>query len=335
MGPLQKSQSTSVHLSLPALIEHLSYNEKCYLSASPPVDLRDGLIITLINMGALLGSQAAGQVLNLDSLNNRLSGSLLSGPVEVSAQEQRRINENGQIVYQPVVSVRLNGTEVGRLVGVERNFGQPGLVQIAEMDPGNPYPEVLLSSHEGGWATHFQVLTSDTSGKKWREVTLGPFSNGGDVSPAEDPLQTGRFLIVNFDNRFLYRFAARADSKAPTRLWELEGDRFVDVSHRQEFIPLHRRNLQHTAEWFQQKNMSNGYLAAYVANKALVGELYDGWDQMSRRYDTSSDWGLKACKGDLDDRSECPGREIVYGSFPEALRAFLIKTGYIKPTGEQ
>jgi hypothetical protein len=77
---------------------HLTYNEKCYLSASPPVDLRDVLIITLINMGALLGSQAAGQVLNLDSLNNRLSGSLLSGPVEVSAQEQRRINENGQIV---------------------------------------------------------------------------------------------------------------------------------------------------------------------------------------------------------------------------------------------
>ena len=91
------------------------------------------------------------------------------------------------------------------------------------------------------------------------------------------------------------------------------------------------------AEWFQQKNPEspNGFLAGYVANKALVGELYDGWDRMTQRYDASSDWGLKECKGDLDDNGKCLGREAVYSSFPEALRAFLIDTGYIKPTGEQ
>jgi hypothetical protein len=50
----------------------------------------------------------------------------------------------------------------------------------------------------------------------------------------------------------------------------------VDVSHRPEFKPLHRCNLQRMAEWFLQKKPEdpNGFLAGYVANKALVGELY-------------------------------------------------------------
>lgn len=85
----------------------------------------------------------------MDYQNNRLSGSLRNGPVEVSAQ-QRGINENGDNVLQPVVTVRLNGTEVKRLAGAVKCGGTGALVQIAELDPGNPYPEVLLSSFTAG-----------------------------------------------------------------------------------------------------------------------------------------------------------------------------------------
>jgi hypothetical protein len=72
-----------------------------------------------------------------------------------------------------------------------------------------------------------------------------------------------------------------------------------------------------------------------MANKALVGELYDGWDRMTQRYETSSDWGLTECKGDLDRNGKCQGREIVSSSFLEALCAFLIDTVYIQPSGQQ
>jgi hypothetical protein len=274
----------------------------------------------------------------MDYENGRMSGALRSGVVEVSAEQQRRINESGVNVLQPVAVVRVNGSEVGRLVGAEKGGGSPAsLVQIAEMDPSNPYPEVLLSSFTGGahCCNQIQVLTSDRRGQTWREVALGPF-DGGD-SPAEDPLRNGRFLIVDVDNRFLYRFACYACSSAPARIWELQGDAFVDVSHRPEFKPIHRRNLQRMAEWFQQKNPQspNGFLAGYVTNKALVGELYDGWDRMTQRYEASSDWGLTECKGELDSNGKCQGREIVYSSFPEALRAFLVDTGYIQPSGQQ
>ena len=87
----------------------------------------------------------------MDYQNNRMSGSLRSGAVEVNAQQQRRINESGSNVLQPVAVVRVNGNEVGRLVGAEKWGGSPAaVVQIAEMDPENPYPEVLLSSFTGG-----------------------------------------------------------------------------------------------------------------------------------------------------------------------------------------
>jgi hypothetical protein len=73
----------------------------------------------------------------------------------------------------------------------------------------------------------------------------------------------------------------------------------VDVSHRPEFKPIHRCNLQRMAVWFQQKDPKSpdGFLAGCMANKALVGELCDGWDRMNQRYEASSDWGLTECKG--------------------------------------
>lgn len=301
------------------------------------MDLRAPLIATVVALGAICGSPAVGQVLRMDHENNRTSGTLRSGPVEVVAQQQRRINEQGSNVVQPVVTVRVNGIEVGRLVGAEKWGGPAAVVQIAEMDPGNPYPEVLLSSFTGGahCCNQIQVLSSGPDGQQWREVTLGPFDGG--PSPAEDPLRTGRFLIVDVDNRFLYKFGCYACSTAPARIWQLQGIRFVDISKRPEFRPIHRRNLQRMAAWFEQQDPGspNGFLAGYVANKALVGELYDGWDRMVKRYDPSSDWGLKECKGDYDANGRCLGREIAYGSFPEALRAFLVETGYIRPSGEQ
>ena len=293
--------------------------------------LRACVIASLIGLGGLCTNPAGDQILKMDQQSGRTTGTLRRGVVEVVAQQRRRINKYGKHVLQPVAVVRVNGREVGRLSGAEWQT-PASLVQIAEMDPSNPYPEVLLSSFTGGahCCKQIQVLTSDRNGKNWREVKLGPFDGG--PSPAEDPLRSGRFLIVSIDNRFLYRFACYACSTAPARIWALQGDAFVDVSHRPEFMPIHRRNLQRMAAWFQQKKprSANGFLAGYVANKALVGEFADGWARMLQRFESSSDWDLTECKGQLDFTGKCQGREIVYSSFPQALRAFLIETGYIK-----
>jgi hypothetical protein len=298
--------------------------------------LRNALLATLLGAGLLVGSPVKAQVLRMDYQTNRSSGELNRGPVRVNVRHARRINESGLNVIEPMVTVWVNGAVVGQMSGAEKVGGPAAVVQLAEMDPSNPYPEVMLSSFTGGahCCNQIKVLTSDATGQNWKEVSLGPFDSG--PSPAEDPLRNGRFLIVDVDNRFLYRFASYAGSAAPARIWQLQGQQFVDVTHQPEFVPLHRRNLQKMASWFQQKDTGppNGFLAAYVANKALVGELYDGWDRMTQRYDASSDWGLKECKGDYDDKGNCLGREVTYASFPEALRSFLVDSGYISTSGQ-
>ena len=273
---------------------------------------------------------AMSQILRMNDDTKLLSGQLHQNGVEVSAVLQRDPATGFQA---PVAIVRVEGREVGRLTGAERLSDVPAaVVQIAEMDPANPYPEVLLSSFTGGahCCNQIQVLTSDRSGQQWREVTLGPFDDG--ESPARDPLGSGRYLIVDFDDRFLYRFGCYACSEAPTRVWQLEGATFVDVSHRPEFRPLHRRRLERMEEWFKQDNPSspNAFLAGYVATKALLGELEDGWQRMLKHYNHRSDQGLTDCQGGMDETGKCLGKEIRHESFPAALRAFLAETGYIQ-----
>jgi hypothetical protein len=257
---------------------------------------------------------------------------LRQGPLEAVLQHQRRRDADGLITLQPIVVVRLEGREVGRLKGALKvGSSQPmALLQIADLDPANPWPEVLLSSFSGGahCCNDTRVLTSDAAGG-WRTVALGPFN--GVVRAATDPLGLGRWLVVDIDNRFLYAFSSYAGSRPPLRIWQLSGQRFEDVSHQKALVPLHRRALREMESWFGQTDGSeaNGILAGYVATKALVGEFAEGWQRMLARYDRRSDLGLRQCAAGLGSDGRCLGAELEYATYPEALKAFLLHTGYI------
>jgi hypothetical protein len=85
--------------------------------------------------------------------------------------------------------------------------------------------------------------------------------------------------------------------------------------------------------WFKepadQRPEANGFLAAWVATKALVGEFDSGWKRMLGLYDRGSDWGLTACEAGYDAKGDCRRPEKRYASYPDALRAFLRRTGYL------
>lgn len=238
---------------------------------------------------------------------------------------------DGIVEVQPVATVPLGGRRVGQSwIG---SGPLDAVLQVVELDPANPYPEVLLSCFTGGahCCNDTSVLTSSRDGRRWFEVRRDPV-NGG-PNGASDPLGNGRYLLVDGDNRFLYRFASYAGSSAPSQIWQLRGDRFVDISHRPVLRAIHRRRLKEMASWFQQpadqRREVNGFLSAYVATKALVGEFDDGWRRMLRLYDRSSDWGLSSCLAGYDGRGQCRRTEQRFASFPEALKAFLRSSGYL------
>lgn len=189
-----------------------------------------------------------------------------NGPLVAVLENRRQPRPDGLDEVQPVATVRVDGTVVGQLVGALR-IG-PGsidsVLQVVEMDPSNPYPEVLLSTFTGGahCCNDTRVLTSSPDGRRWFEVRREPV-NGG-ASGASVPLGNGRYLLVDVDNRFLYRFASYAGSSAPSQIWQLDGSRFIDISHRPDLRPLHRRRLQKMEGWFKepadQRGEANGFL---------------------------------------------------------------------------
>lgn len=295
-----------------------------------------GLLVACGVPGRFLArpTQPAQQTLRFNDESRLREGSLRSGAVTASIQHRQRTNADGVQVTQADVTVTVDGTTVGRIAGIEKpgGFSLSTLLQIVDLDRTNPYPEVLLSSFTGGahCCNDTRVLTSDREGRHWQLVTLGPF-DGGEM-PATDPLANGTYLVEGVDNRFLYQFSSYAGSVAPPRFWQLQGTSFVDVSHQPEFVPLHRRRLEQLSSWFREPVGDaevNGFLAGYVATAALVGEFQAAWQQMLARYDRRSDWGLRSCTAGFDDQGHCRAPELVYPTFPSALSAFLVQTGYL------
>ena len=264
------------------------------------------------------------------------SGEIVSGPIEVDAELLTEQTSTGLATKTPVVSVSVNGQEVGRLVGAQAPYSS-SVVQLADLDPSNKYPEVILSSFTGGahCCTEIKALSSDASGNNWSEVKLGSYDGG--PSPAKDPLSDGRYYITVADDRFLYKFTNYACSASPTRLLRLEGKSLKDVTLDQAFFAYHSKaarsfedSLPPAGDERYSSDCINGFLAGYVAAKALVGELESGWQTMLKSYFRGSDWGLKECLSGYDEKGDCRGPETVYSSFPEALKALLLRAGYIK-----
>ena len=274
-----------------------------------------------------------GVVLRTETLERRGTAQLKDGAVAVQVRIRAGANASGAEGLQAVATVTVNGQTVGVLDGPVAPSGLNGaaVVQIVDLDPTNAEPEVLLSAFTGGahCCNQITVLTRPHGEGRWRTVSLGPF-NGG-PAPARTPYGGTVPLVVSSDNRFLYMFACYACGRAPTRLWQLEGDTFVDVSHQRRYRPLFLRELETYQGLLDQPRdpdgNPNGWLAAYVATKALVGERQQGWKQMLARYSASSDWGLKACLGGYGDNG-CRTPEVVFSNYPDALRAFLERTGY-------
>ena len=260
---------------------------------------------------------------------------ITNGPVVAVLENRRQPEPDGMDEVQQVAIVRVDGKVVGQLMGAlrVRSGRNDSVLQVVEMDPANPYPEVLLSTFTGGahCCNDTRVLTSSPDGRRWFEVRRDPVNWG--PSGASDPLGNGRYLLVDVDHRFLYQFASYAGSSAPSQIWQLNGPRFVDISHRPDLRPLHRRWLQEMESWFKepadQRGEANGFLAAWVATKALVGEFDSGWERMLGSNDRSSDLGLTSCEAGYNNMGDCQQPEKRYADFPAALRAFLGRTGYL------
>jgi len=250
------------------------------------------------------------------------------GAVKAALTYKEEKSEDGEIMRSPIVTISADGKEVAKLEGDGGGFADPLVsVQIAEFDPGNPHPEVVVSFYTGGahCCSDTSVVTSNADGSAWASVDVGQF----DGSPllATDLDGDGRYEFAVRDNAFLYAFACYACSEAPLEVFTVESGAVKIVTSEARFRPAQESWLKSMIGNVPGDDV-NGFLAGYVGEKIVLGEGKQAWDLMLAHYDRASDWGLETCEQPLDEDGACPRQEVKL-SFPDALERMLNENGYI------
>ncbi len=184
-------------------------------------------------------------------------------------------------------------------------------LKVLDLD-GDAEPEVHLGNFSGGAHCCFSSLVyryqPGSSGAEDRYVfTSHPWGNGAfdlaDLDQSSD--RQGAPEWISQDDRFAYAFAAYAASFYPIQIWRYDEGSFADVSRdypkqvygdayrlwlryrelRQE-LPLPEPSQDITAETEGQVYLSviRSVLAAYMADKYLLGQEVDGWQRLEQLY---------------------------------------------------
>lgn len=259
----------------------------------------------------------------------RREWTLKEGALSVSVTLKKGGPPDGLLFLKPAITISVEGKQVIAADGAESFPDNPVfVVQIAEMDPSNPHPEVLMSVYTGGahCCSDTRLYTSARDGRTWREVEAGLFD--GAPLEARDLDGDGRYELAMRDNAFLYTFGCYACSTAPLHVLQLKDGQLINASANPAFRPRHVDSLVRIVEWASEDTDRNGFLTGYVGQKILLGESEEAWKLMLDYHDRGSDWGLDWCTVKRDDKGECPLGKMEMLTYPQALERFLKETGY-------
>jgi hypothetical protein len=196
-----------------------------------------------------------------------------------------------------------------------RPVGQP-IVRDLEADGE---PEVIVEVFTGGahCCTKSHVFIRSAAGR-WARL-IHDWGNPG--YRLRDLDRDGTVELVTGDDRFSYAFTACVASSRPVQVWGVRGDRLRDVTR--EHLPAVRTDA--AAQWRLYLRVKRdrlpdvrGVLAAWMADKALLGESASGWR------------ALEAARR----RGELGRGRLLFGlpagrEYLTKLRAFLTRTGYL------
>jgi len=253
---------------------------------------------------------------------------LRSGELALSVSSLASDKGSGRF---PVLSGHANGRLAFTARLEESSNEEPNAeVTVVRLDPTSSEPQVIFSSFWGG--AHCCTVTKIATkvGNEWR-VVQGKTIDGDGGYTFDDIDSDGAAELLSVDQSFLYAFAPYAGSWAPESISKLSGDRLVDVTAHPAFRSYMRQEL-YRIEYLASREpslwRSNGFLAAWVATKAVVGEFDDAWSRMLPLYDRSTDWPLTECTVAKVGGS-CPDGKERTIEFPVALRKHLEEEGYI------
>jgi hypothetical protein len=178
---------------------------------------------------------------------------------------------------------------------------------ILDLD-GNKEPEVIADFFTGGahCCTYSLIYRYDSKFQQYKRIRQ-EWGNG--AYRLQDLDKDGLPEFNSRDDRFAYAFTAYAASGYPLQIWQYRQGKMIDVTRRYpKLIFNHASELWQTyTQLRQQGDDGKGFLAAYLADKYLLGQGQDGWQRVQQAYKKS-------------DRAQ----------YFAQLRKFLRESGYMK-----
>ncbi|MCX7593557.1 MAG: hypothetical protein N2235_07325 [Fischerella sp.] len=198
-------------------------------------------------------------------------------------------------------------SEYDRPIGALLDKSDRDKLPVLDVD-GDKEPEVIADFFTGGahCCTYSLIYHYDPKAKQYKKIRH-EWGNGG--YRLRDLDRDGLPEFESRDDRFAYAFAAYAASGYPLQIWQYRQGKMIDVTRRYpKLIYNHAFELWQTfLSARKQGDRGKGFLAAYLADKYMLGQGQDGWQKVKQAY-----------KG--RDRTR----------YFADLRKFLRETGYIK-----
>lgn len=202
-------------------------------------------------------------------------------------------------------------------------------VTFVNLDPAAGAPQIVVATYTGGahccWVT--KIGTRDATGS-WQVVDAETLD--GEGYRFERLGEGPAVQLINYDNRFLYAFDCYNCSYEPLRITRLVDGKLEEATHDPAFRFFHERHVLRLEWWATTEPWrwrTNGFLAGWVASKAIIGERDRAWARMLKTYDRTSEFGPTRCLVDKPI-DECPEGQEQKIPFPRALREHLQKLGY-------
>lgn len=217
-----------------------------------------------------------------------------AGKVRAELHYQRDSAKSSLFGYQ---DVRLKLFRNGQLYLEQRPTviqGENGSYVAAPVDlkvqdlNGDQEPEVRLDYYTGGaHCCTYSAIYRYNPQKGNYYYTRHSWGNSG--YRLQDLNQDGQPEFRSQDDAFAYAFASYAASGRPIQIWEYRQGKMIDVTRRHpKLIYADAYHYWQTyLEARKQNYETKGMLAAYLADKYLLGQEQDGWRRIQQAYQGS------------------------------------------------
>ncbi len=260
-------------------------------------------------------------------------GSMLVGAAGAETQTANSGNVQAEFLSQPgeacLSDPRLKITRAGKTLldavppqSEQRVPCRLADLQVVRLDK-QPEPQVVLDFYTGGahCCTYSLIYQFDPTAQTYAALTHDWGNRGYRLQDLDG---NGVMEFVSADDRFAYAFASYAASPSPIQLWAYQSGKLVDITRQHpKLIYADATRLWQAFQEIRNDcdpkawgNCGEGVLAAYLADKYLLGQGADGWKKVRSVYQGN------AC----DFNNKCPGRE----SYFQALQTFLKQQGYAR-----